>query len=172
VLDDPDIAVGLAGDTFAHRADHAVLRTADPQGTDDDEVVRRAGEVLQNLGVVLSIHHPRLELETGIPAQARHAIEVTVGDELEAHRDQAVVDLALPLELHFVDVLLGQRVLHLPEAVVVQLCRVDVAADQLRGIRLAQIDRAGNRAVGVVGVVDGNVNALIHLGLRYLTKAR
>ena len=99
---------------------------------------------------MLPVHHPRLEREARLPTEARHAIEIAVGDELEAHRDQAVVDLPLALELHLVDVLLGQRVLHLPEAIVVQFCRVDMAADQFRGVRLAQPDGAGDGAVGVV----------------------
>ena len=60
------------------------------------------------------------------------------------------MDLPLALQFHLVDVLLGQRVLHLPEAIVVQFCRVDVAADQLRRVRLAQRDGAGDGAIGVV----------------------
>ena len=118
---------------------------------------------------MLPVHHPRFELEARLLAEARHAIEVAVGDELEAHRDQAVVDLPLALELHFVEVLLGQRVLHLLEAIVVQLGRVDMAADQFRVERLAQRDGAGDGAVGVVRVIDGNVDALVH---RILRKAR
>ena len=55
------------------------------------------------------------------------------------------MDLPLALQFHFVDVLLGQRVLHLPEAIVVQFCRVDVAADQLRRVRLAQPERRRRR---------------------------
>ena len=39
VLDDPDIAVRLAGDALADRADHAVARAADPQRADHDQVV-------------------------------------------------------------------------------------------------------------------------------------
>ena len=39
VLDHPDIAVGLAGDAFADRADHAVAGAPDPQGADHDQVV-------------------------------------------------------------------------------------------------------------------------------------
>ena len=99
---------------------------------------------------MLPVHHPRLELESRLAAQARHAVEVAVGDQLEAHRNQAVVDLALALELDLVDVFLGQRVLHLPEAVVMQLGRIDMAADQLRRERLAQPDGARHGAVGVV----------------------
>ena len=99
---------------------------------------------------MLPVHHPRLELDVRLLALARHAIEIAVGDELEAHRDEAVVDLPLALQFHLVDVLLGQGVFHLPEAIVVQFGRVDVAADQFRGERLAQRERAGNGAVGVV----------------------
>ena len=150
VLDDPDIAVGLAGDAFADRANHAVPRAPDPQGADHDEVVLGAGEILEDLDVMFPVHHPRLEGKARLAAEARHAIEIAVGDELEAHRDEAVVDLPLALQFHFVDVLLGQRVLHLPEAIVVQFCRVDMAADQLRRVRLAQPDGAGDGAVGVV----------------------
>ena len=115
-----------------------------------DQVVLRAGEILEDLDVVLPVHHPRLELEARLAAQARHAIEIAVGDELESHRDQAVVDLPLPLQFHLVDVLLRQRVLHLPEAIVVEFRRVDVTADQLRGKGLSQLDAAGDRAIGVV----------------------
>jgi hypothetical protein len=150
VLDDPDIAVGLRADTLADRADHAVPRAPDPQSADDDQIVRRAGEILEDLGVVFPVHHPRLEREARLAADARHAVEIAVRDELEAHRDQAVVNLPLAFELHLVDVLLGQRVLHLPEAIVVQLRRVDVAADQFRGVGLPQVDGAGDGAVGVI----------------------
>src|SRR4029453_958584 len=100
----------------------------------------------------------------GRSALSRHAIEIAVGDQLESHRDEAVVDLPLALQLYFVDVLLGQRVLHLPEAIVVQLGGVDMAADQFRRVRLAQPERARNGAIGMIGVVDGYVNALIHFG--------
>ena len=150
VLHHPDVAVGLAGDALANGADHAVARAPDPQRADHDQIVRRAVEILEDLGVMLPVHHPRFELEARLLAEARHAIEIAVGDELEAHRDEAVVDLPLALEFHLVDVLLGQRVLHLPEAIVVQLGRVDVAADEFCGERLAQRDGAGDGAVGVV----------------------
>ena len=99
---------------------------------------------------MLPVHHPRLELEVRLATEARHAIEIAVGDELEAHRDEAVVDLPLPLQFHLVDVLLRQGVLHLPEAIVVQLCRVDMAADQFCRERLAQRHAARDSAVGVI----------------------
>src|SRR3970040_2387059 len=101
-------------------------RAPHPQGSNPHESVRRAVEILEDLGVMLPVHHPRLELEARLSAEARHAVEITVGDELEAHRDEAVVDFPLELQFHLVDVLLGQRVLHLPESIVVQACRVDM----------------------------------------------
>ena len=107
VLDHPDVAVRLAGDAFADRADHTVPRAPDPQGADDDQIVLRTCEVLEDFGVVLPVHHPRLELETRLLAEARHAIEIAVGDELQAHRDEAVVEFPLAFQLHLVDVLLG-----------------------------------------------------------------
>src|SRR5262245_47746019 len=162
VLDDPDVAIGPVGDTLADRADHAVAGPPDSESADHDEIVLRAGEILEYLDVMFPVHHPRLELEALLPGDTRHAIEIAVGDELQAHRDEAVVDLPLALQLHFVDVLLGQGVLHLPEAVVVQACRVDMAADQFCRERLAQRDGAGDGAVGVVGIIDGNVDALVH----------
>ena len=172
VLDHPDITIALAGDAFADRSDHAVPGAPDPQGADHDQIVRRAVEILEDLGVMLPVHHPRFELEARLFAEARHAVEIAVGDELEAHRDEAVVDLPLALELHLIDVLLGQRVLHLPEAIVVQLCRVDMATDQFRGELLAQREGAGDGAVGVVGVIDGNVDALVHKILRIAGSSR
>ena len=99
---------------------------------------------------MLPVHHPRLERKARLLTEARHAIEIAVGDELEAHRDEAVVDLPLALQFHLVDVLLGQGVLHLPEAIVVQFCRVDMAADEFRLVRLAQPKSAGDGAVGKV----------------------
>ena len=69
VLDDPDVAVGLAGDALAHRADDAVARAADPERADHDQVVLRAGEILEDLDVMLAVHHPRLELEARLAAE-------------------------------------------------------------------------------------------------------
>ena len=50
------------------------------------------------------------------------------------------MDLALPIELGLLEVLFGQRVFHLLEAVVVHLGGVDVTADHLRLEGLPEID--------------------------------
>jgi len=75
---------------------------------------------------VLAVHHPRLELEArgGGALGDRH--QVAVGDELQTHGDQRIVDLPLPLELRLLEVFLGERVFHLLEAVVVHPRGVDV----------------------------------------------
>ena len=84
VLDHPDVAVALARHALADRADDAVAGAADPERADHHEVVRRALEVLEDFDVVFPVHHPRLELHARLAAQARHAVEVTVGDQLQA----------------------------------------------------------------------------------------
>src|SRR5207249_11984650 len=71
----------------------------------------------------LSLHDAlpiSVEGEAGLLGFPAHDVEIGIGDELQPHRDQRVVDLALALELVLVLVLLGKRVLHLLEAVVVQ----------------------------------------------------
>ena len=70
MLDHPHVAVGLSGDAFADRADHAVPRAADPERADDDQVVLRAGQILKDLDVVLPVHHPRLEWQARLATQA------------------------------------------------------------------------------------------------------
>jgi hypothetical protein len=99
---------------------------------------------------MLPVHHARLEGKARLSAETRHAVEIAVGDEFQAHRDEAVVDLPLAFQLYLVDVFLGQGVLHLPEAIVVEFCRVDMAADELRVKRLAHGQGAGDGAVGMV----------------------
>ena len=79
-------AIGLTRDAFADRADHAVARAADPESADHHEVRLLHGEIFQNLGVMLAVHHPRFEFEIRLAAHARNAIEIAVGDELQAHR--------------------------------------------------------------------------------------
>ena len=69
VLDDPDITIRLPGHAFADGADHAVPGAADAQGADDDQVVLRAGEILEDLGVVLAVHHPRFERQARLAAE-------------------------------------------------------------------------------------------------------
>ena len=111
---------------------------------------------------MLAVDHLPLEGEARLPRLPLHHVQVGVGDELEAHRDERVVDLPLPLELGLVLVLLRQRVLHLLEPVVVQPRRVHVDAGELRPARPAHLDRQVDRPVGVVRVVHRNADVLEH----------
>ena len=90
-------------------------------------------------------------------------VEVGLGDQLEAIGDEAVVDPALALQLGLVLVLLGEGVLHLLEAVVVQPGGVDVGADNLGPARLGQPDRHLRGGDRVIGVVERQIKLAVHL---------
>ena len=155
----------LAHEPLGHGAELAVADGAEPEGAHDDEVVVLALHVLDQGLVVLAVHHPRLEREPGRLRLLPHHLEVRVRDQLEAHRDEGVVDLPLALQLVLVPVLLGQRVLHLLEAVVVKPRRVDVAAGQGRAEGSPELHGQVDGAVGVVRVVDRHVDLPEHGGL-------
>ena len=155
----------LPDEALGHRAELAVPHRAEPEGAHDDEVVVLALDVLDQRLVVLAVHHARLEREPGGLGLLPHDLEVGVGDQLEAHRDQRVVDLPLALELVLVPVLLGQRVLHLLEPVVVEPRRVDVAASQGRPEGPPELHGQVDGAVGVVRVVDRHIDLPEHEGL-------
>ncbi len=167
VLHDPDVPIALAGDAVGDRPDDAVTHPPDAERADDHEIVVRRRHVAQDLDVVLAVHHPGLERETGLAAALRHRLEVRVADQLQSHGDQAVVNLPLALQLDLVEVLLGERVLHLPEAVVVHAGGVDVAPDQLGAEGAAERHAALDGAVGMLGIVDRYVDALVHDNLRW-----
>ncbi len=122
-------------------------------------------DLAQQLGRVLAVHHLPLERDAGRLAALVEVVQIAVRDQLEPHGDQAVVDLALPRQLLLDQVLLGQRVLHLLEAVVVHARGVDVAAGQLRTEGRAQRDGTVGGAVRVRRVVDGHEDLLVHRGL-------
>jgi hypothetical protein len=156
-----------AHEPLGHRAQLAVPHRTEAEGAHDDQVVVLALDVLDQRLVVLAVHHPGLEREPGGLGLLPHHLEVRVGDQLQAHRDQRVVNLPLALELVLVPVLLGQRVLHLLEPVVVEPRRVDVAAGQGRAEGAAELHGQVDGAVGVVRVVDRHVDLPEHEGLHW-----
>jgi hypothetical protein len=164
-LDDQDVLVRVPRHPLTDRAELTVPAPPHPQDAHDDQIVVRADDVLEDLGAVLPVHHPRHEVELGLAALRFHRAQVAFRDQLEAHGDEAVVDLPLPLELRLLDVLVRERELHLLEAVVVHPGGVDVASDHLRFELLPELDRHRDRLVGMVRVVDGNVDGLIHQSL-------
>ena len=128
VAHDERVRRHLADEPLGDRAQLAVLHRAHAQRAHDHQVVGRGPHVVDQRLVVLAVDHLALEGQPGRLGLLAHHVEVGVGDELEPHGDQRVVDLALPLELVLVLVLLGQRVLHLLEPVVVQSGGVHVAS--------------------------------------------
>src|SRR5262249_18047652 len=75
---------------------------------------------------------------------------------------ERVVNLPLALELGLVLVLLGERVLHLLEPVVVQPRGVHMDAGESGAARPAELDRHVDRAVRVIRVVNRNADVLEH----------
>ena len=163
--DDERVARHLSHEALGDRAELAVLHGAHAERAHDDEVVVGGERVLDEGLVVLAVHHLRREGEAGRLRPGLEDVQVRLGDQLEAHRDQRVVDLALALELALVLVLLRQRVFHLLEPVVVQPGGVHVTPRHPRAERPPQLDRQVDRPVRVVGVVDRNIDVLVHAGL-------
>ena len=153
--DAADHAVGNA-------SDHAVLDCAHAERPQHDQVVVGCGDVVDQAFPILAVERFVLEGQAGPIAGGLHDVEVGIGDELQAARDQGVVDLALALELLLVLVLLRQRVLHLFEAHVVHPGGVDVAAHQGRFRGTSQPDRHLDGGVGVVRVIKGDVDLPVH----------
>jgi hypothetical protein len=86
--DDQGVDRRLAHEPLGHRAELAIAHRAEPEGAHDDEVVVLALDVLDQGLVVLAVHHSRLVREPGGLRLLPHHLEVRVGDQLEAHRDQ------------------------------------------------------------------------------------
>ena len=153
--DAADHAVGNA-------PDHAVLDGAHAERPQHDQVVGGCGDVVDQAFPILAVERLVLEGQAGAIARGLHDVEVGIGDELQAARDQGVVDLALALEFLLVLVLLRQRVLHLFEAHVVHPGGVDVAAHQGRLRGTGQPNRHLDGGVGVVRVIKGDVDLPVH----------
>lgn len=79
--DAPDHAVG---DT----PDHAVLDRAHTERAQDDKVVVRLGDVVDQAFPVLAVERLVFERQTGSVAGDLHDVEVGIGDQLQATRDQ------------------------------------------------------------------------------------
>jgi len=72
------------------------------------------------------------------------------------------VDLALSVELFFIVVLLGQARFHLFEAFVMHFGGIDVAAHDLRAEGFGEVNSDVDGTVGMVGVIDRDIDRLIH----------
>src|SRR5215217_3107221 len=76
---------------------------------------------------------------------------------------ELVMDLALPLHLILIAELLGEPALHLPKAHVVHLRGVGVAAGDPASEVACDFHPDHARLVGVVRVVDRDVNLFVHV---------
>ena len=151
-----------AHDSVGHAPHHAVLDRAHSQRPHQDEVVVRIGDVVDQALPVLAVEGLVLEGKAGPIAGSLHHVEVGVGDQLKSAGDQRVMNLPLAFELLLVLVLLGERVLHLLEAHVVHAGGIDVAADQPGSEATSQRDGHLDRRIGMVRVVEGHIDLLVH----------
>jgi hypothetical protein len=134
-------------------SDLGLLDLTEATGPHQHQIVVGLLDVLDQDLPVLPVHGLGGELDPLLQAALLSGLQVGVRDQAQPGGDQAVVDLALALQLHLVLVLLGEGVLHLLEAVVVESGRVDMAAHDLRPGGLGQPDRhigGGSRVIGVV----------------------
>ena len=162
VADHQRIDSNPAGHPVRHAADLAVLDGAHTECAHDHQVIVRSGNVLHQALPVLAIEGLVFERQAGLLARGFHDVQVRVGNQLEAPRDQRIVDLALALEFLLVLVLLGQGVLHLLEAHVVHSRCIDVTPGEAGLKGLSQPDADVDGRVGMVGVINWHIYPLIH----------
>ena len=72
------------------------------------------------------------------------------------------MDLPLPVEFLFIVVFLGEARFHLLESFIVHLGRINMAPHDLGAEEFGQMDTGVHRLVGMVGIIDRNINRLIH----------
>jgi hypothetical protein len=158
--DDDGVGADATHHPVGDAAEPGLLHRAHPQRAHDHQVaaVRGIGDVRDQRLPVLPVEHPALEGDATLHAAIAHHIAVGVADQLQAGGDQAVVDAALAEELGLVLVLLGQRVLHLLEAVVVHPRGVHMASRAAGAERRGELDGDLDGRVGVLGVVEGDVD--------------
>ena len=72
------------------------------------------------------------------------------------------MDLALAVEFLLVVIFLGKAGLHLLKTLVVHLGGIDVTAHNLRAVGLGQFDSNVDGCIGMVGIIDRDINGLVH----------
>ena len=163
VLDDEHVRVADAADhALGIAADHAVFHRADAQRAHDDQIVGVRIDIFDEHFPIAPFEGFAFDREVGLVALLVDVVEVGVRDDLESSRDQRVVDLPLAVQFLFIVIFLRQSRFHLLEALVVHLRRVDVAADNLGAEGFRELDAHVDRCIGMVGIIDRDIDGLIH----------
>ena len=163
MLDDQHVGIPYATEhALGVAADHAVLHRADAQGAHDHEVVGIGIDVFGQHLPVPAFERATLDRQVVFRAFLIDVVEVGVGDDLESAGNQRIVDLALPVEFFFIVVFFGQARFHLLEALVMHFGRIDVAAHDLRAEGFGEVNADVDGRVGMVGVIDRDIDRLIH----------
>src|SRR5829696_5970346 len=150
-------------DPLRDRAEDRVLHGGHAHSAHHDEVEVVRVHVLDYDLEVLAFQRASHQLDVVLLAERLEHVDVGVGDDLQALGDELVMDLALPLHLVFVAELLGEPALHLAEADVVHLRGVGVATRDPAPELPRHVDPDDARLVGVVRVVDRDVDLSVHI---------
>ena len=175
VFDDQGVRVGDAPhDALGNGSEHRVPDGGHAHRADNDQVVVAVVHVLDDDLEVLALQGAADELHVVLLTERFQDVYVGVGDDLQPFCDELVVDLALPLHLVFVAELLREPRLHLPEAHVVHLGGVGVAAGDPSAELARHVDADDARLVGVIRVVYRDVDLFVHIPalLAYRTLAK
>src|SRR5215216_1004646 len=163
ILDDQGVRLLEAPhDALGDGSEHRIFYGGHAHRAHDDEVVVARVHVLDDDLEVLAFEGATHQLDVVFFTERFQHVYIRVGDYLEALGDELVVDLALPLHLVLVAELLGQPALHLPEAHVVHLRGVGVAAGDPATELARHVHPDDARLIGVVRVVYRDVNLFVH----------
>ncbi len=133
LLDDQRIDDRAARHAAAYTAQAAALYRAEAERPHDKQVMGAGIGLLRERTVILSFQRTAPELDAEFLALGCGLVEIGVGDDGQAARDQAVMHLPLPLQFLFLAELFGQAAFHLAEAHVVQSGGIHMGAGD-RGI--------------------------------------
>ena len=148
--------------TLAHATQKTILHSPHPEGPDNDEIVVIGLDVVHQWLKRAAVVRAPFKGDADFSSPSFHDIQIGIGDQLQAHGDQRVMDLPLPFQFSFVLILLGQRILHLLEAIVMHLRGIHMAADQCGAKRLGPRNPDIDTPIRVLGVIDGDEQSFIH----------
>ena len=154
-----------ARDPFGHTSDQTLADGADAQRTHHDQIILMLVNIIDQHFEVLPFQRSPDQRHIGALTFFTHDIEIGIGNQLKAAGNQRIMDLPLLLQLLFVVVFFRKPRLHLLKALIMHFGGVDMAADHGRTERLCQLDPDIDGHVGIVGVINWNVDLLVHAGV-------
>ena len=145
-------------DALADGADQAARHRSKPQCAQGQDIKIATLRRFDDAGVVLAFGTQAVERQSGFFANFLADIVVTVGNDVQAFGDQAVMDIALIHHFFFFKIAFGKSTFHLLETTIMQQRRVGVNAGDLAIRRFRQPYRFLQSPVGIFRSVEGNQN--------------